>query len=245
MKGRIREFSIESEGVLQLNFIPALDPDGNPCMYDTVSQKPFYNMGTGQDFLYYIVPSTLSLRKSSPEYALLTDTGVRRLYHVPKNYLWSLEDYANEYGYKRLIETECPNEDGKCYAVRWIETDTEITNEWYEVSPKTETIEEIHSNDIENDLQPTTLSLRKPSQVEEESIQYALLTDTGVRRLYHVPKNYTKSFEDYVNDYGYKRLIETECPNEDGKFYEIKWIETDTEIRNEWYEIIPPIENKS
>lgn len=28
--------------------IPCLDADGNPCMYDLVSQKPFYNQGTGK-----------------------------------------------------------------------------------------------------------------------------------------------------------------------------------------------------
>lgn len=31
--------------------IPALDPAGKPCMYDTVRAKPFYNVGSGQ-FLY-------------------------------------------------------------------------------------------------------------------------------------------------------------------------------------------------
>lgn len=36
-----------------LNFIPALDPTGRPCMFDTVSQKPFYNQGTGE-FLYKV-----------------------------------------------------------------------------------------------------------------------------------------------------------------------------------------------
>ena len=33
------------------NFIPVLDSQGKPCMYDTVSKKAFYNQGTGE-FLY-------------------------------------------------------------------------------------------------------------------------------------------------------------------------------------------------
>ena len=32
-------------------YIPALDPQGRPCMYDTVTKQPFYNAGTGE-FLY-------------------------------------------------------------------------------------------------------------------------------------------------------------------------------------------------
>ena len=33
------------------NYLPALDPAGRPCMFDTVSRKPFYNAGSGE-FLY-------------------------------------------------------------------------------------------------------------------------------------------------------------------------------------------------
>ena len=29
-------------------FIPALDPNGKPCMWDTVTKQPFYNVGTGE-----------------------------------------------------------------------------------------------------------------------------------------------------------------------------------------------------
>lgn len=37
--------------VLVRNFIPALDKNGKPCMYDLVSKKPFYNQGA-DEFLY-------------------------------------------------------------------------------------------------------------------------------------------------------------------------------------------------
>lgn len=36
-----------SQGEMMLNCIPCLDVDGVPCMFDLVSQKPFYNIGTG------------------------------------------------------------------------------------------------------------------------------------------------------------------------------------------------------
>lgn len=35
------------QGETTLNCIPCLDVDGVPCMFDLVSQKPFYNVGTG------------------------------------------------------------------------------------------------------------------------------------------------------------------------------------------------------
>ena len=34
-----------------LDFLPALNPDGVPCMYDVIRKKAFYNAGTG-DFLW-------------------------------------------------------------------------------------------------------------------------------------------------------------------------------------------------
>lgn len=45
---RIYTFYINRNNALQLAFIPCLDPDGTPCMYDLVSHQPFRNDGTGQ-----------------------------------------------------------------------------------------------------------------------------------------------------------------------------------------------------
>lgn len=45
-------FTLENNnGELRWNGIPCLDNNNVPCMYDTVSQTPFYNIGTG-DLLY-------------------------------------------------------------------------------------------------------------------------------------------------------------------------------------------------
>ena len=49
---RIYKFNILNQiGNVIINFVPCLDKNGKPCMYDTVSKKPFYNEGTGE-FLY-------------------------------------------------------------------------------------------------------------------------------------------------------------------------------------------------
>lgn len=48
--GSIRLFSAEIrvDDVLKHRLIPALDPAGRPCMFDTVTRQPFYNQGTGE-----------------------------------------------------------------------------------------------------------------------------------------------------------------------------------------------------
>ena len=48
---RIYSFTISKDGNKIMNLIPALDRNGTPCMYDTVSKNTFYNAGTGE-FLY-------------------------------------------------------------------------------------------------------------------------------------------------------------------------------------------------
>ena len=50
-KLRIKRFYSTRDGAYTLNLIPALDRNGTPCMYDTVSKQTFYNERTG-DFLY-------------------------------------------------------------------------------------------------------------------------------------------------------------------------------------------------
>lgn len=50
---KIHSFSISQAGSLQRNFIPCLDDKGVPCMFDTVTRRPFRNAATtGPDFLY-------------------------------------------------------------------------------------------------------------------------------------------------------------------------------------------------
>lgn len=52
-KGCFRLLYFEHLSDTNMVLIPALDPAGRPCMFDTVSRKPFYNAAaTGADFLY-------------------------------------------------------------------------------------------------------------------------------------------------------------------------------------------------
>ena len=232
-------------GEVKHNLLPCLDPTGTPCMFDTVTQKPFYNSGTG-DFLYPSPTSTAtySMRRPQAEYAKMTDTGIRRLYHVPSDYDGSIEDYANEHGFKLLNETESPIEDGKYYAFRWVETETELRTEWYETEPPIDEFGEMIENTDEP--QASTFNLRRPAPIDEtvytNTAKWAMMTDTGVRRLYKTPKDYEGSLEDYAIQYGYKQLIETESPNEEGKYYSFRWVETDDTLTTEWFEVDLQIE---
>ena len=45
--GRIYSCKHYSGDELIQDFVPCLDAGGVPCMFDLVSQKPFYNVGTG------------------------------------------------------------------------------------------------------------------------------------------------------------------------------------------------------
>lgn len=60
--GRIYRAKISEGDQINRDFIPALDPDGKPCMYEMIEGKPYYNAATsGDDFLYkvyedYVMP---------------------------------------------------------------------------------------------------------------------------------------------------------------------------------------------
>lgn len=129
---RFYHLKLLDENILTYNLVPALDPTGSPCMFDLVSRKAFYNVGTG-DFLYPTESTTYALRRVLPDWGKLTEHGLRRLYHAPAGYQDELYDYALENGYKPIIETEMPEEG--YWAPRWTETADEIVLEWVEAEP--------------------------------------------------------------------------------------------------------------
>ena len=45
---KLYRFSLSSPTATLLNFVPALDKDGTPCMFDMVTKKSFYNANTGR-----------------------------------------------------------------------------------------------------------------------------------------------------------------------------------------------------
>lgn len=76
------------------------------------------------------------------------------------------------------------------------------------------------------DNQSSTYSLRNR--------MYAKMTEHGIRRLYHVPIDYSGTKEDYASENGFKQLVELSKP-EEGNWIP-NWRETDTELICEWIE---------
>lgn len=135
--GKKKYFKLWLNNKLTYHLIPAITPEGQPCLYDLVSKTTFYNVGSG-DFIYPSTGSstTYSLRRPVAEWGKLTPHGVRRLYKLPDSYTGDTEQYIAENGFKRLVETEKP-EEGYWEQV-WRETDTELVLDWHEVDPPIE-----------------------------------------------------------------------------------------------------------
>lgn len=115
--------------------IPALDPTGAPCMFDTVSRTTFYNVGTGDFVTPQSGATTYSLRgrRVLPDWGKLTPTGLRRLYHAPANYEGELDDYALENGYKPIVEPDMP--EVGYWVPKWHDREDCIELEWEETEP--------------------------------------------------------------------------------------------------------------
>ena len=47
LNGKVYSCKIYHQDSLVRDFVPCLDANGKPCMFDLVSQKPFYNKGAG------------------------------------------------------------------------------------------------------------------------------------------------------------------------------------------------------
>lgn len=47
-QSRIYSFRNWRGGILRGNYLPALDPAGVPCLFETISRRPFYKVGTGE-----------------------------------------------------------------------------------------------------------------------------------------------------------------------------------------------------
>lgn len=127
-----------TDDLTEIRMVPALDNTGAPCMFDTVTRTAFYNAGTG-DFLYPGAEQavmTLDLDWDAKSYAKLTEHGIRRLYHVPKGYTGTMDDYAAENGFKELVEPPAPLEG--YWIPQWRETDTQLICDWVETEPPTE-----------------------------------------------------------------------------------------------------------
>lgn len=126
---RIYNFSISRAGTLQRDLIPCVDNIGNPCMYDKVSKTSLYNQ-TNAKFLVPTTSATYTLRQPVAEFAQLTDSGVRKLYHLPYDYEGTLEEFVEENGFKQLVENEKPEEGN--WMTEWTETEDAVVLNWVE-----------------------------------------------------------------------------------------------------------------
>lgn len=53
-QGKVFRAQITQGDTLVRDFVPCLDENNKPCMYDLISETPFYNQGTGADFTYCV-----------------------------------------------------------------------------------------------------------------------------------------------------------------------------------------------
>ena len=139
---RVFAFELTEDAKIVCNMVPALDPTGAPCMFDLVGRQPYYNSGTG-DFTYpgkETTATTYSLRRPR-QYAQMTERGIRRLYHVPRGYNGTPEEYAEQNGFKILVETPAPEEG--CWTPVWHERDDCIELEWMEAEPPIEELSNV------------------------------------------------------------------------------------------------------
>lgn len=143
--GATYELTIDIEGE-SVKYVPALNPTGAPCLYCIETRTPYYNDGGDGDFIYPTETTTYSLRRVLPDWGKLTEHGLARLYHTPKDYEGELYDYAIENGYKQIVGAEQP-EEGYWNPV-WHDREDCIELEWVEVEPPTE--EETPIEGIEN-----------------------------------------------------------------------------------------------
>ena len=91
----IGKTKIYDNDILVRDFIPILDANGVPCMYDNITQKKYYNKGTSDDFLCgpkeyncvgdenfdkkYDIPITIKTTDGEQEIIITLDEPLRRL----------------------------------------------------------------------------------------------------------------------------------------------------------------------
>ena len=94
--GRIYYFKLWNNGALVRDFVPYLDANGRPCMWDRVEGKPYYNQGTGE-FSYgrKIIPVEY-LESSGTQYI---DTGVKGKNNIDFDYKVNFTNVTTSSGY--------------------------------------------------------------------------------------------------------------------------------------------------
>lgn len=95
-KGIIFSCALKKAGVLAAQFIPSLDNTGTPCMYDTITKKPFYNVGSGNFILgveteYNLDAIIANLTTATPEYDTDGTTQIGPVIKISVPSTWSVD----------------------------------------------------------------------------------------------------------------------------------------------------------
>ena len=94
--GRIYYFKLWNNGALVRDFVPYLDANGRPCMWDRVEGKPYYNQGTGE-FSYgrKIIPVEY-LESTGTQYI---DTGIKGKNNIDFDYKVNFTNVTTSSGF--------------------------------------------------------------------------------------------------------------------------------------------------
>lgn len=104
----IYHFSIAEDGRALLNYIPALDPTGKPCMFDTVTKQPFHNGATtGSDFIAGMTLGQALKLKDLPAKTATLDISLPEGYESNAEVMESIQQ-AEEKGWTFNINTYTP-----------------------------------------------------------------------------------------------------------------------------------------
>lgn len=142
----IHEAKFCHNNVITRHFLPVLDELGNPALYDRIKKETYTNNSTGNmeyGYKYGIAPSSGNQTNYALErpvnYGQLTENGIRRIYKVPTGSNMTKREYAEENGFKEIVDTPMP-ETGY-WTSKWVETDSQIICEWIEIDSPEQKIE--------------------------------------------------------------------------------------------------------
>ena len=119
----------------EVNYIPAIDTTGQPCMFDTVSQQPFFNNGSGS----FIVGMTLT---QASKLGNLPTSGGALSVSLPENYtddeaVVEALNTATEKGWVLTIQTySAAASAASTFAIRriWVRKNEDPSGEYVDAS---------------------------------------------------------------------------------------------------------------
>lgn len=118
-RGWLRILGVKIAG--QAHFVPALDPSGTPCMFDTVSKQPFKNEGTGQFIAGFTLAQAAQLGRKLPSTGGTLTVSLPEGYDMDERVVNSLAE-AESKGWVLTIQTYAAETAAATFALRrvWV-----------------------------------------------------------------------------------------------------------------------------